>query len=194
MGIQGSLRFWIAGTGFQSLSVALGFWNSVVSGIPDLELYSRFQSLGIRDSTSKNFPDSRIRILFNEGLHCGPQIRQKQQKQLTEINITLDYESELVTNNGGIYGLFQEFSLRERRKLKKSAPEKNIEVCMEKGQEISLFFSLSFSIVHCCFPSRSTFASCKEIRILEYKKFLLAEALESGTQLKESGFPLTNGI
>ena len=65
---------------------------------------------------------------------------------------------------------------------------------MEKGQEISLFFSLSFSIVHCCFPSRSTFASCKEIRILEYKKFLLAEALESGTQLKESGFPLTNGI
>ena len=145
LGIQGSLRFWIAGTGFQSLSVALRFWIPVVSGIPDLELYSRFQSLGIRDSTSKNFPDSRIRILFNEGLHCGPQIRQKQQKQLTEINITLDYESELVTNNGGIYGLFQEFSLRERRKLKKSAPEKKIEVCMEKGQEISLFFSLSFS-------------------------------------------------
>ena len=64
---------------------------------------------------------------------------------------------------------------------------------MEKGQEISLFFS-SLLLVHCCFPSRSTFASCKEIRILEYKTFLLAEALESGTQLKESGFPLTNGI
>ena len=42
-----------------------------------LELYSGFQSLEIRDSTSKNFPDSRIRILFNEGVHCGPQIRQK---------------------------------------------------------------------------------------------------------------------
>ena len=140
LGIQGSLRFWIAGTGFQSLSVALGFWNSVVSGIPDLELYSRFQSLGIRDSTSKNFPDSRIRILFNEGLHCGPQIRQKQQKQLTEINITLDYESELVTNNGGIYGLFQEFSLRERRKLKKSAPEKTSRCVWRKDKKFLSFF------------------------------------------------------
>ena len=35
LGIQGSLRFWIAGTGFQSLSVALGFWIPVVSGIPN---------------------------------------------------------------------------------------------------------------------------------------------------------------
>ena len=26
VGIQGILRFWIAGTGFQSMSVALGFW------------------------------------------------------------------------------------------------------------------------------------------------------------------------
>jgi len=139
-----------------------------------LELYSQFQTLGIRDSTSKNFPDSRIRILLNEGVHCGPQIRQKQQKQLAEINITLDYESEPVTSNGGIYSLFQGFSLQERRKLMKSEPEKTSRCVWRRARNFSLFFSLL--LVHCCFPSRSTFASCKEIRILEYKKFLLVES------------------
>ena len=41
-GIQDSLGFWIPrrgfripGTGFKSLSVAVGFWISIVSGIPD---------------------------------------------------------------------------------------------------------------------------------------------------------------
>ena len=41
-GIQGSVGFWtprrgfrIPGTGFQSLSVELGFWTPIVSGIPD---------------------------------------------------------------------------------------------------------------------------------------------------------------
>ena len=53
--IQDSLGFWIShrgfriqDTGFQSLSLELGFWIPIVSGIPD--------------SISKNFPDSGIRI------------------------------------------------------------------------------------------------------------------------------------
>ena len=40
--------FRILGTGFLSLSVDLGFWIPIVSGIPD--------------STSKNFPDSETQI------------------------------------------------------------------------------------------------------------------------------------
>ena len=127
--LDSNLCQWHLDSGFQSLV-----------GYRILELYSRFQSLGIRDSTSRNFPDSRIRILLNKGVHYGPQIRQKQQKQLTEINITLDYESELVTNNGGIYGLFQEFSLRERRKLKKSAPEKTSRCVWRKDKKFLSFF------------------------------------------------------
>ena len=53
--IQDSLGFWIShrgfriqDTGFQSLSLELGFLIPIVSGIPD--------------SISKNFPDSGIRI------------------------------------------------------------------------------------------------------------------------------------
>ena len=127
--LDSNLCQWHLDSGFQSLV-----------GYRILELYSRFQSLGIRDSTSRNFPDSRIRILLIEGVHCGPQIPQKQQKQLTEINITLDYESELVTNNGGIYSLFQGFSLRERRKLKKSAPEKTSRCVWRKDKKFLSFF------------------------------------------------------
>ena len=52
--IQDSFGFWIPshgfripGTGFQSLSVEIGFWIPIVSGIPDhLELYSGFQNTG----------------------------------------------------------------------------------------------------------------------------------------------------
>ena len=46
---QDSLGLWISrrgfripDTGFQSLSVELGFWIPIVSGIPNLELYSGF--------------------------------------------------------------------------------------------------------------------------------------------------------
>ena len=34
-GTQDSLGFWIPSTGFQSLSLELGFWITIVSGIPD---------------------------------------------------------------------------------------------------------------------------------------------------------------
>ena len=60
----------------QSLSVELGFWISIVIGIPGfLEQYSGFQSPRFRipqakcsripDSTCKNFTDSTIRILLH---------------------------------------------------------------------------------------------------------------------------------
>ena len=75
-GIQDSLRFWIPhrgfripGTEFQYLSVELGFWIPVVTGIPNsLSCNSGFQRTGFRmpqtkfsrilDSVSKNLPDS----------------------------------------------------------------------------------------------------------------------------------------
>ena len=75
-GIQDSLGFWIPhrgfripGTGFQYLSVELGFWIPIVTGIANsLSCNSGFQSPGFRipqakffrilDSTSKNLPDS----------------------------------------------------------------------------------------------------------------------------------------
>ena len=71
-------RFCIPGTGFQSLSVELGFWIPIVCGIPDffeLYWYSGFQSPGFQiprlfqvlDSTSKNFLDSGIRIPLHNG-------------------------------------------------------------------------------------------------------------------------------
>ena len=59
-------------TGFQSLSVELGFWIPIVSGILDTlncipdskaqELDSAGKISWISDSTRKNFPDSRIQV------------------------------------------------------------------------------------------------------------------------------------
>ena len=74
------LTLWISDsrmTGFQFLSVELGFCISIVSGISDslgcipdskaqdfgfLQLYSGFQSAGFRIPQAQNFPDSGIRI------------------------------------------------------------------------------------------------------------------------------------
>ena len=47
---------------FQSLSVELLFWISIVSGIPDSLSCILDSKASISDSTSKNFTDSGIRI------------------------------------------------------------------------------------------------------------------------------------
>ena len=46
----------------------LGFWILVVSGFPDFSAVFRISKPRIPDSTSKNFPDSGIRI----PLHWAP--------------------------------------------------------------------------------------------------------------------------
>ena len=60
-GIQDSLGFWIPrrgfripGTGFQSLSVELGFWIPIVSGIPDS--LSSFPDSGFHKQKFIGFP------------------------------------------------------------------------------------------------------------------------------------------
>ena len=68
--------FRIPGTGFQSLSLELGFWILILSGF--LKLYSGLESPGfqisreirISDPTGKNSPHSRIRIPFSWGRAC----------------------------------------------------------------------------------------------------------------------------
>ena len=42
--------------------MGLGFWILVVSGFPDFSAVFRISKPRIPDSTSKNFPDSGIRI------------------------------------------------------------------------------------------------------------------------------------
>ena len=66
-GIQDSLGFWIPhcgfripGTGFWYLSVELGFWIPVVSGIQIPWAVFQIPKPGIPDSMSKIFPDSRF--------------------------------------------------------------------------------------------------------------------------------------
>ena len=68
---------------------------------------------------------------------------------------------------------------------------------MEKGQEISLFYSLSFSSTVVFLRAllspharKSGFWNRRNV----YSWNLESWALESGTQLKESGIPLTNGV
>ena len=58
------MDFWfqIPGTGFQYLSVELGFWIPIVSGFRILWAVLQIPKHRISDSTSKNFSDSRIRI------------------------------------------------------------------------------------------------------------------------------------
>ena len=69
-GIQDSLgfwipyrRFWILGTGFQSLSVELWFWIAIVSGIPDS--LSCIPDSKVHDSGFHRqiFPDSGFQVL-----------------------------------------------------------------------------------------------------------------------------------
>ena len=56
-----------AGTGFQSLSVELGFWIAIVSRIPDsLSCIPRIPKPRIPDSPSKSFLDSGIQIPLHE--------------------------------------------------------------------------------------------------------------------------------
>ena len=74
-GNQDILGFWIpprgcriAGTGFQSLSVELGFLIPIVSGIPWAVI--RIPKPRIPDSSSKHFPDSGIRIPLHVAMRC----------------------------------------------------------------------------------------------------------------------------
>ena len=55
--MQDSFGFWIPGTGFQSLSVELGFWISVINGIRDF--LSCIPDSKAQDSTfhEQNFSD-----------------------------------------------------------------------------------------------------------------------------------------
>ena len=71
-GNQDSLGFWnprrgfrISGTGFQSLSVELGFWipSAIQCDSGFLSAVFWIQKPRIADSTSKNFPDSTNQIL-----------------------------------------------------------------------------------------------------------------------------------
>ena len=85
-GIQDSCEFWIPRRGFRirvmdsdSLSVSLGFWTPIASGIPapTSSITRGFQSPGFRipqakiswitDSANQNFLNSQIRILFSWG-------------------------------------------------------------------------------------------------------------------------------
>ena len=79
-------RFWIlrcgfkvAGlyTGFQCLSIEIGIWIPIVSGIPDsVELYSGFHTQkfpGFRIPHAKKFPDSGIRIPLHGANHLRNQ-------------------------------------------------------------------------------------------------------------------------
>ena len=68
-GLQYSLEFWIPrrgfqipGTEFQSLSVELGLWIPMVSGILDFLSCIPYSKARIPDSTSKNFRHSGIPI------------------------------------------------------------------------------------------------------------------------------------
>ena len=73
-GIQDSLGFWIPrrvfrilGTGFQYLSVKLGFWILIVRAIPDSLSGIPDSQPRIPDSTFKFFPDSGFHKRKNEG-------------------------------------------------------------------------------------------------------------------------------
>ena len=73
-GIQDSLGFWIPrrvfrilGTGFQYLSVKLGFWILIIRAIPDSLSGIPDSQPRIPDSTFKFFPDSGFHKRKNEG-------------------------------------------------------------------------------------------------------------------------------
>jgi len=79
-GIQDSLVFWISGTGFQFLSVGLGFWIPIVSGIPDfLELYSGFQSP--RFDGISQILESRFPYMWQMGDVTAPEFTEDDQEQ-----------------------------------------------------------------------------------------------------------------